>query len=133
MLSCDRDDPVAGSCTFGGNCLDAALQRPVERLRRAAGESDAAALEAHRALDLLACDFDRGFRFVPPARRRMWIGEFLLDPRLHRSCDFRRERSCRLVVEVDHAALALAAIRRQSAVKRSMSASAVFGPKLMRR
>src|SRR5690348_17060964 len=63
----------------------------------------------------------------------MRIGELLLDPRLHRPADFRGKRSGSLVVEVDHAALARAAMRCHSARKRSTSASLVSGPKLMRR
>ena len=75
-----RDDPVAALRRL----LDRSLERPVERLGRAAGEGDAAALQADRLLDLLARDLDRRLGLTAPARRRVRIGEFLLDPRLHR-------------------------------------------------
>src|SRR4051812_47511687 len=99
MLGRDRDYPV----TAGWSLLDAPLESPVDRLGRAARESDAAALEAGRTLHLLARDLDRRFGLIAPARRRMLVRELLLDPRLHRPCDFRRNRSRRLVVEVNHA------------------------------
>ena len=102
MLGRDRDDPVAAL----GRLLDRALERPVERFGRAAGEGDAAAVQADRLLDLLARDLDRGCRLVAPARRRMRVGELLLDPRAHRLRHFGRDRRRRLIVEVDHAALA---------------------------
>src|SRR4051794_414251 len=64
----------------------------------------------------------------------MGIGEAFLDPGLHRLRDIGRDGRRCLVVEVDHAACALArpAILRHSARKRSTSASLVFGPKLTR-
>src|SRR3954470_6255775 len=98
MLGRDRDDPVAALRRL----LDRALERPVDRLGRAAGEGDAAPTEIDPFGDLPARYLDRRFRFMPPARRRMWIGEFLLDPRTHRPGDFRRDGRSRLIVEVDH-------------------------------
>src|SRR5205814_4320879 len=135
MLGRYGDDPGAGVLALGGGLLDAALERPVDRLGCAAGERDAAALEADRLVDLLARDLDRRFGFVAPARWRMRVREPLLDPRLHCLDDFGRERRRRLVIEVDHAALAAdrRAIRCHSSRKRSTSASTVCGPKLMRR
>src|SRR6185369_132956 len=130
MLRRDRDDPIA---PWGG-LLDRPFKRPVERFGGTSGEGDAPALQAHRALNLLAGDFDRGFSLAAPARGGVRVGKLLLDPRLHRLRDFWRERGCRLVIEVDHAAAALArpAMRRHSAVNRSISASLVLGPKLTR-
>src|SRR5579864_4609120 len=65
----------------------------------------------------------------------MRIGKPLLDPGLHRPRRFGRDGRCRLVIEVDHAALAAvrSEIRCHSARKRSTSAWLVWGPKLMRR
>src|SRR6185369_678905 len=85
-------------------------------------------------LDLLARDLDRRCRLTSPARRRMRVGEPLLNPRLHGRRDFGRQRRRRLIVEIDHAASALArlAMRRHSAIKRSTSWSRVAGPKLTR-
>src|ERR1700754_646097 len=64
----------------------------------------------------------------------MRVGEFLLDPRTHRFGDFRRDRRSGLIVEVDHAASALARplMRRHSVVNLSTSRSSVVGPKLTR-
>src|SRR3954452_9150255 len=64
----------------------------------------------------------------------MGVREFLLDPGLHRLRRFGRNGSGRLVIEIDHAACALAraAILRHSPRKRSMSSSLVDGPKLTR-
>src|SRR6185312_15065931 len=131
MLSRNRDDPVAA---FIGS-LDGAFKGPVDRLGGAAGECDASAFQTGGPFDLLARDLDDRRGLMAPARRRMRIREFLLDPRMHRFRDFRSERGRRLVVEVDHAALAAArsAMRRHSARKRSTSASLVEGPKLIRR
>src|SRR5206468_10068650 len=131
MLGGDGDDPVPALRRL----LDAALERPVDRLRGTSGERDAAALQPDCPFDLLARDLDRGLGLMAPTRRRMRVGEFLLDPRLHRLGDLGRERSRRLIVEVDHAAAAFAraAIRRHSARKRSTSASLVQGPKLILR
>src|SRR5260221_430556 len=110
------------------------LVRPVQCLGRATGKGDAAPLEPDRPLDLLARDLDRGLRLIAPARRRMRVGEFLLDPRLHRLGGFGCKRCRRLIVEVDHAPSAFArlAMRRHSARNRSISASLVAGPKLTR-
>src|SRR5881392_2396728 len=65
----------------------------------------------------------------------MRICKLLLDPGLHRPRHFGRYGRCRLVIEVDHAALAAfgSEIRCHSIRKRSTSASLVWGPKLMRR
>src|SRR6476660_3668202 len=64
----------------------------------------------------------------------MGVGEFFLDPGLHRGDHFRRHRSRRLVIEVGHAATVFARlrIRRHSPRKRSTSAEVVDGPKLTR-
>src|SRR3954451_238718 len=131
MLGRNRYDPVAALSRF----LDRALQSPVQRLGRAAGERDAAALEPHRFLDLLARDFDRRSGLMPPARRGMGICELLLDPGLHRPRDFGRDRRRCLVIQVDHAACAevRATTRPHSSRKASTSTSLVAGPKLMRR
>src|SRR5205085_2174970 len=99
-----------------------AFQRPVEGLGGTSGEGQGAALETDRLLYLLARDLDRGLRLIAPARWRMRVGELLFDPRVHSPGDFRRGWSRRLVVEVDHAAFALAAIRRHSPRNRSISA-----------
>ena len=69
---------------YCGGLLDAALQRPVERLGRAAGEGETATLQPDRLFNLLARNLDRSSGFMAPARRRMRIGEFHLVPRLHR-------------------------------------------------
>src|SRR6476661_3515101 len=65
----------------------------------------------------------------------MGIGELVFEPGFHRLRNFGRNRRGRLVIEVNHAALADArpATRCHSPRKASISASLVEGPKLMRR
>src|SRR4029453_6802530 len=104
MLRGHGDDPVAALRRL----LDRALERPIDRLGRTAGEGDASALEADRVLNLLTRHLDCRLGLVTPAGGRMRVGELFLDPRLHRFCDLMRNGSRRLVVEVDHAAFALA-------------------------
>src|SRR5215218_5601421 len=64
----------------------------------------------------------------------MRVRKLLGNPRLHGGRHFRRDRSSRLIVQVDHAALdaARSRIRRHSATKRSTSSSLVSGPRLTR-
>src|ERR1044071_3929959 len=62
----------------------------------------------------------------------MRICELLLDPRPHRVGHFGRNRRRRLIIEIDHAALARDAIRFHSSRKRVTSSSLVYGPKLTR-
>src|SRR5258708_5930605 len=128
------DDTVPSVLAFGTRFFDGPFERPVDRFGPAARESHAAALEADRFFYLLARDFDRGLRFAAPARWRMGVGEFLLDTRLHRLCDFGRDRRRGLVIEADQAALAAvcSAMLCHSTRKRSTSASLVSGPKLIR-
>src|SRR4029453_18538710 len=109
------------------------FDRPVERLGRTAGEGEAATEQANRLLDPLPCYFDPRRRLTAPARRAVRIGEFLLDPWAHRRRHFGRNRRRRLIIEIDHAALARLAMRAHSARKVSTSSSLVSGPKLMQR
>ena len=122
MLGRDGDDPVAASsAAFSTVPLSAQLSASVALPVKATLPP----LQADRLLDLLARDLDRRRGLVAPARRRMRVGELLLDPGLHRLGDFGRDGRRRLIIEVDHAASRLArlAIRRHSARKRSTSAS----------
>ena len=115
--------------------LERALDRPVDRFGRAAGEGEAALVRPIAVSDPVARDLDRRRGLAPPARRAVRVGELLLDPRPHRRRDFGRDRRRRLIIEIDHAALgrSRSAMRRHSARKASTSASLVCGPKLMRR
>ena len=72
MLGREGDDPVAAVRRL----LERALERPVERLGRASGEGEAAAVQPDRLLDLLARDLDRRRGLAAPARGECGLANF---------------------------------------------------------